>query len=166
MTAVVIVDPTLNGSAVNSNYTTPGSLLNLGVPVGQAPGSTTGTLGSTGGVTTYSGDTYTIVAANAIYDPTSNVAAGFLTATGALIILPIGFQPTKVEVIDWTGVIKWEWMLGAPATDTLKVVTAGTETADTTSGITVTTDKAGNCIVALTAALAVSTHVLSFRIEG
>lgn len=167
MTAVVIIDPTLNGTTVNPNYTTPGSLLNLGVPMGQAPGSTTGTLVAKGSaITTYVGDTYTIIAANTIQDLTRPMVAGVFTGSGNITILPAGFQPTKIEAIDWTGVVKWEWMLGAPATDSLKVVTAGTETADTGSGITVTTDLAGNCIVAFAAALAVSTHVVSFRIEG
>jgi len=131
-----------------------------------SPGSTTGTLGSTGNIDTWSGDTFTITPGNCIQDLEDDELSGYITGAGAAIIIPVGFQPTKVEVIDWTGVVKWEWMRGAPSTDALKVVTAGTETADTGSAITVTTDLAGNCVVALSATLAVSTHVMSFRIEG
>lgn len=168
MTAMLIIDVALHTATVPATYVAPGLLQAFGV--GATQGSTTGTLNSTSLITTYGGDTYTVTPGNIVQGPDADVIAGSFAGTGALVVIPVGFSPSKVEVIDWTGVIKWEWMIGAPATDTLKVVTAGTETTDATSAIVVTPDAAGGagdvCFVTLSAALAVSAHNLSFRIEA
>lgn len=167
MTANLIVDVSLHNASVPSTYIAPGLLQALGVSATQ--GSTTGTFAAGAQIPAFSGNTYTLTPGNIVQGPDADVIAGFLTGTGAAVIIPIGFFPTKVEVINWTGVIKWEWMYGAPATDSLKVVTAGTETSDTGSAVLVTADTAGGngdvCYVVISATLAVNAQVLSFRIE-
>ena len=93
-------------------------------------------------------------------------ASGYFTGTGDAVVIATGFQPTRVRVIDETDVIIWEWDRGLAATHTIKQVTAGTTTVDTTSAIVVSTDLAGNSTVTLSAALAVSGSNLIYRIEG
>lgn len=170
MTANLIVDVSLHNASVPATYVAPGILQAFGVAATQ--GSTTGTFTATPTtlIPTFVGNTYTVTPAGIVQGPDADIIAGFLTGTGAAIIIPVGFFPTKVEVINWTGVVKWEWMYGAPATDSLKVVTAGTETTDTGSAIVVTPDAAGGngdvCYVVISATLAVNAQVLSFRIEA
>lgn len=63
-----------------------------------------------------------------------NMASGVYTGDGSgAITVPIGFSPREVEVIDVTDATKWEWFDSLPATNTLKTVTAGTQTIDTGS---------------------------------
>lgn len=167
MTAILIIDCSLHTSSVPATYIAPGALQLLGVAATQ--GSTTGTI-PTNAALAFSADTYTITPGNIIMGNDSDVIAGSFTGTGAAVVIPVGFYPSHIQVVNWTGVIKWEWMAGAPATDTMKTVTAGTETSDTTSAITVTSDGAGGngnvCYVTLSAALAVNAQVISFRIEA
>lgn len=169
MTAINIIDASLHVSAFPATYVAPGLLQALGVSA--TPGSTSGTLSANAPVGSYgpAGDTYTLLIGNILQGPDADVIAGNFTGAGNLVVIPVGFAPSNIEVINWTGVIKWQWMAGAPSTDTLKTVTGGTTTADTTSAITVVTDAAGGggdvCYIVLSAALAVSTDVISFRIE-
>lgn len=167
MTAMIIIDPTLHGSTIPSTYVAPGNLQNFGVAA--TPGSSTGTLAG-GNISTYTGDTYTVVAANAVLDNDSDVLSGYFTGTGALAVIPVGFVPTRITLTNWTDTKKYEWERGAPSTDSWYTVTGADPTVDTGTAILVTADAAGGagdvCFVTLSAAACVSAKVLSFRIES
>ena len=169
MTTTNFIDPSLHIATFPATYVPPGLLANLGVSAGGTVATSSYTTASTMTSGPYSGNTGVVIPGNVIQGPDADHISGNFTGAGNIVVIPVGFFPSNIEIIDWTGVIKWQWMAGAPATDTLKVVTAGTETADTTTGISVVADKAGGsgdvCYVVLTAALAVSTHVISFRVE-
>jgi len=63
-----------------------------------------------------------------------NMATGNYTGDGSgSIQVFVGFTPRLVTVYDITDVTKWEWIDGMPSTDTIKTVTAGTFTVDTSS---------------------------------
>ena len=127
-------------------------------------------------------DTATLLGGNIVADLEDDDISGYFTAAGNVVSIPVGFNPVRVQVINWTDGIKAEWMWGAPATDTLKtlvnaatVVGAGGGTVpaddvlDTNSLIVVTpTNGVPGSVASVTfaAALAVNTKVLSFRIEG
>lgn len=69
-----------------------------------------------------------------------NMASGSFTSDGNATSLTLGFMPRYIKVWDATDATQWEWMLGLAATTTIKTVTAGTMTSDTTSAILVGTD--------------------------
>jgi hypothetical protein len=97
-------------------------------------------------------------------DDTSGVF-GYFTSAGNAVQINCGFAPNEVEVTDVTGVLVWKWSRGMPATNSVKTATGAT-TIDTTSGITVTTDLAGNGYVTLSAALVGTGKVINYRIQG
>ena len=127
-------------------------------------------------------DTATLLAGNIMADLEDDDISGYFTGAGNAVVIPIGFNPVRVQVVNWTDGIKAEWLWGAPATDTLKaianpatVVAAGGGTVpanvllDANSLIVVTPvdgTPGSNGSVTFAAALAVNAKVLSFRIEG
>lgn len=65
-----------------------------------------------------------------------NLANGGYTGDGSgAINVNVGFTPRWVKVIDFTGVVVWEWVADLPATIAVKTVTGGTTTMDTNSAI-------------------------------
>jgi hypothetical protein len=92
--------------------------------------------------------------------------SGYFTGAGNVVSIPVGFQPSHVRIVDETDVIIWDWYKGLAATHTIKQVTAGTTTVDTTSAILVSTDLAGNCTITLTAALAVNAANICYVIDA
>jgi hypothetical protein len=90
---------------------------------------------------------------------------GFFTSTGNIAQINCGFQALSVDITDVTGVLTWHWQLGMPATNSIKTATAAM-TIDTTGGITVTSDPAGNTNVSLSAAVCGSGKVICFHIQG
>jgi hypothetical protein len=153
------IDVAFHGSAFPATYTVPGALRAIGVTT-----------------------TTNMLAASIMADLEDDEINGTFTALGNDITIPIGFNPTKIEVWNWTDGIKVEWAYGAPATKTIKTITnaatvvgagGGTvpadELEDANSLIVVTTSDGtpgSNASVSFAAALAVNAKVLSFRIEG
>jgi hypothetical protein len=65
-----------------------------------------------------------------------NAAAGAYTGDGSgSILVNVGFTPRRVKVFDITDATTYEWVEGMPATNSFKVVTAGTMTVDTNSAV-------------------------------
>lgn len=167
MTAIVIIDAALHVSSVPATYVAPGLLQAFGVSGTQ--GSTTGTLSATAPISAFSGDTYTITPGNIVQGPDADVIAGHFSGAGSAVVIPVGFAPTMIKIIDWTNDIVWEWMPGAPAAaDSMKITTA--TAVDTGSAILVTADAAGGAgdvnYITLSATLAAASAALSFRIEA
>jgi len=88
----------------------------------------------------------------------ANISAGGFTGAGAIVTLNLGFVPTKVEVYNFTGVIKWEKHIDMAASSSIKTVTAGTMTSDATSAIVINSDGT----VTLSAALCVNAQVITW----
>lgn len=146
------IDTSLHASSFPATYIVPGFLANLGVSITTTPAAAGLLIG------------------NCVQSDDSDVIAGYFTAAGNATILPVGFAPSRVTITDWTGGFEWVWMLGAPATDTVKKTFSGpTITVDTTSAIVITADAAGGVgnsdYITLSSGLCANNHVLSFRIE-
>jgi hypothetical protein len=90
---------------------------------------------------------------------------GYFTSAGNAVQINVGFAPKEVEVIDVTGVLVWRWMLGMPASNSIKTAT-GAVTIDTASMFAVTTDLAGNGFVTLSATMVGTGKVISYRVQG
>jgi hypothetical protein len=66
----------------------------------------------------------------------ASLATGTYTGDGSgSIQVFVGFTPKMVKIIDVTDVTTYEWVQGMPATNSIKVVTAGTVTIDTNSAV-------------------------------
>lgn len=97
-----------------------------------------------------------------------------IAATGAALMINVGFQPRKVRLYDPTSVLIWEWVQGMPLTDTFKFAT-GAMTVDTGSAIVVNSkdsegiaDQASGIIepgVTFSAAALVAGHALTAIFE-
>lgn len=173
------IDVSFHNATFPATYQPPGLLLALGLQIGGANAGSSYTTASmiSGPFAPSSGNTSVGVVLPGLIaqGPGADVIAGTFPAAGNVTVIPVGFFPTKIEIIDWTGVVKWEWLYGAPAatapaSDILKTVTGGTETVDSSdNAITIVADAAGGngdvCYILLAAAVAVSGHTLSFRIE-
>lgn len=90
-----------------------------------------------------------------------NHASGTFTGDATVTTITLGFTPRYVRIFNETDVILWEKFAEQAAANTVKQVTAGTTTKDTTSAIQIS----GNTIV-LTAALAASGKVCFFSAWG
>lgn len=77
-------------------------------------------------------------------------STGVITSDNTAITLNLGFVPSYFQLINKTDVIIWEKINGMLATETIKVVTAGTTTLDTGSAIVFNTD--GTVTISATAA--------------
>lgn len=62
-------------------------------------------------------------------------ADGTHTGDATATVVTLGFTPRQVVVYNLTDAIKWEKLGGMSSTQTIKTVTAGTQTTDTTSAI-------------------------------
>jgi hypothetical protein len=95
--------------------------------------------------------------------------SGYFTSAGNAVQVNVGFRPLHIRVVNVTDVIIWEWFYGFPATNALKVVTAGTITVDTGSAIVPSEssqNQSGNWIVTLSAAAVGTSKLITFIIEG
>ena len=90
-----------------------------------------------------------------------NFSSGSFTGAGNAVDIQVGFTPRYVKIVNWTDNITWEWLDGAPSTNALKSIAAGTNTVDATSGITVDLRN-----VYLTAALAANSSKFSWLAFG
>lgn len=66
-----------------------------------------------------------------------NIATGSSTGDGTALDVTLGFIPRHVRVFNLTDVILWEKFEAMPASNSVKQVTAGTTTLDTTSAIVI-----------------------------
>ena len=140
------IDVAFHGSAFPATYTVPGSLRALG-----------------------NTDTTNLIVGNVTADLEDDEITGHFTGQGNAVVIPVGFNPAWVRVINWTDGKTYEWMLGAPATD-VTLETSTTDVAVDTNSLIVVTPADGtpgsNGSVTFAEALAVSAKVISFRIEG
>ena len=108
----------------------------------------------------------TLIGNPLITDPGTERISGYFTGTGDAVIIPLGTQPTHILVADVTDNIIWEWFRGMAATNVFKDVAAGTRTVDTGSALVVSVDLAGNATLTIAAAVAVSSSLIIYSIEG
>jgi hypothetical protein len=87
-----------------------------------------------------------------------NVVTGSFTGDGAIQTLTLGFVPLHIIVYNETDALRWEKFDPMVAANTIKTVTAGTQTTDTTSAIVINSDGT----VTLTAALAANAKAIKF----
>jgi hypothetical protein len=69
-----------------------------------------------------------------------NHAFGSFTSDNTAALLALGFVPKKVKFVNVTDVVVWEKFEGMAANASIKTVTAGTTTIDTTGAITINSD--------------------------
>lgn len=169
MTTVNFLDVSLHTSTFPSTYVPNGLLQSLGVTTGGTVASGSYTTASTMTSGPGNGDTGVILPCSAVQGPDADVISGVFTGAGNVVYIPVGFFPTYIKIGDWSNYIVWEWMYGAPSTFTFKDAAGADVVHDTTTAISVVADSAGGngnvCYIKLTAGLAASSAVLSFRIE-
>jgi hypothetical protein len=68
----------------------------------------------------------------------ANRAIGKSTGDGTALSVTMGFKPMTVTVWNQTDAMKWEKIDGMADANSIKTVTAGDQTADTTSAIVLT----------------------------
>lgn len=90
-----------------------------------------------------------------------NMATGGFTGAGAIVEVNLGFTPRVVEIFNATDAMQWKKTHNMPANTSIKTVTAGTQTADTTTAITIDTDG-----FSVSAALAASAKVITWVAYG
>jgi hypothetical protein len=66
------------------------------------------------------------------------------TSTSDAVLIPLGFGPRKVKVVNTTDGVTWEWQYGMPAVNAIKTILGGATSQDTGGAITVTVDELGN----------------------
>lgn len=142
------IDPAFHGASFPASYVPPGNLQALGCTA-----------------------TSQMLIGNVVSKPGADVLSGYFTSDGSTMVIPVGFAATKIKIINWTDGLQWEWMYGAPATDSIKITDATPAIAtDTNSQIVITADAAGGngdvASVTLGATLCGSAKVLSYRIEA
>lgn len=169
----LFVDMTVHQGAFPATYVVPGTLQSLGC-TGASPGTTTGTA-STASPFYVAADTnnWTLVAADVISaldgDITGYLTVPTLTNVSNIVFVP-GFAPTKIRIIDWTNYVEYEWVYGAPATNTLKRSASSTyNSVDTNTIITWTADAAGGQgntgYITVKTSIFTAADVVSFEIE-
>lgn len=89
-------------------------------------------------------------------------SSGSFTGDGGITTITLGFKPRYVKVFNATGVIVWEKFEGMAANTTIKTVTAGTTTTDTTSAILINTDGT----ISISAAASVNAQLISWVAIG
>ena len=70
----------------------------------------------------------------------NNRAFGSFTSDNTIATINLGFVPRVVKLINITDVVIFEKLEGMAANASIKTVTAGTTTIDTTGAITINTD--------------------------
>lgn len=113
--------------------------------------------------TSYTG-TGTLIG-NPKYNADADILTGNFTSDGNAVSIDIGFEARHIEIVNTTDTIKWEWMAGFPATDTLKV-TSSASAVDTGSAIVVTTDLDGHSTVLLSSGLAGTSKNICYKVMG
>lgn len=88
----------------------------------------------------------------------ANFFSGSFTGAGAIVTLTPGFVPGYVVVFNETDALKWEKLYDQVAANSIKTVTAGTQTTDTTSAIVINSDGT----VTLSAALAANAKAIKY----
>lgn len=63
-------------------------------------------------------------------------SCGKATGDGTALSVTLGFKPKHIVLINLTDATRFEWIDGMPANNSIKTVTAGAMTADTTGVIT------------------------------
>ena len=170
----LFVDPTIHGSAFPATYVVPGSLQALGC-TGASPGSSTGTASAASPwYVAADTNTWTLVAANCVSfgGGADDGIAGYLTVPTLTnvtnLIIPVGFAPSHIHVIDWTNYVEYEWFLGAPSTKTLKRSASSTyNSVDGNTIITFTADADGGVgntgYITILTSIFTAADVVSFR---
>lgn len=92
----------------------------------------------------------------------ANTFTGSFTGAGAIVTLTPGFIPALVIVFNETDALRWEKMYDMVAANSIKTVTAGTQTTDTTSAIVINS----NGTVTLSAALAANGKACKYVMFG
>lgn len=97
-----------------------------------------------------------------------NLATGDSTGAGAVIDITCGFTPRHVIVWNQTDAIRWEKFAAQAAANSVKQVTGGTLTADTSSGIVIKGQTDGDTYrgFQLSAALAANGKALHWAAWG
>lgn len=88
-----------------------------------------------------------------------NSASATVTGDGTAVTIDFGFSPKHVIVFNSTDALRWEKFAGMAAAASIKTVTAGTQTNDTSSAILFNDDGT----ITLSAALAASGKALVIR---
>jgi len=91
-----------------------------------------------------------------------NTYTGTVTGAGAIVTIGLGFIPAHVMVYNETDALRWEKIYDQVDANTIKTVTAGTQTTDTSSAIVIGNDTNGIAkgSIRLSAALAASGKAL------
>ena len=95
----------------------------------------------------------------------TNDVFGYFTSAGNPVQINCGFQALQVDIADVTGVLLWHWQLGMPATNTFKSAAAALSV-DTSGGVSITSDPAGNTNVTLSATVVGTGKVICFHVQG
>ena len=103
---------------------------------------------------------------NPYYDADTNSLYGYFTSGGNAVQIAIGFAVQEMELYNATDNIRWLWKRGLAATNTIKIVGAGTMTLDATSAITVFTSLHGKSVITISAAAAGTAKNIIYDIEG
>lgn len=70
-------------------------------------------------------------------------------ASPAVASIDLGFRPRRVEIVNLTDRISFEWVEGMTSAHALKTVAAGTRTAETSGGVTILATGKGFSFVVL-----------------
>jgi hypothetical protein len=180
MATINVIDTSLHISSFPVTYVPPGPLQAFGiVPANITSQSTSAVSGAVAATfaspftsNPLAGNSFNLVLGNTFLNGTADLLAGYFTVpTGAnQTIIPVGFAPTKVTVIDWTTFAEFTWMYGAPATDTKKELATPAISVNTGSAIVDTADYSGGfgdvTYVSLASGIFTAADVVSFRIEA
>ena len=93
-----------------------------------------------------------------LYSHIQRLAYGQTTGAGEAVDVTLGFVPRMVIVYNITDAMKWEKIAGMGDTESFKTVTAGTQTADTTSAIVFTGDADGDAFAGFTLSAALAAN--------
>jgi hypothetical protein len=96
-----------------------------------------------------------------------HVAIGTVTGTGALITIPLGFQPDHIEIFNPTTQAGMVWQRGMASNSAIKTVAAGTRTLAVTNAIIPTAGVDGTTArgfsIGADANVNVSTNVMYYK---
>ena len=173
--ASLIVDCSLHASSVPATYVAPGPLQNIGVSATQ--GSTTGTLSATApqvpsSLTVTNTNTYTVVSGNVrlLGSNGGDGICGYVTAANAaddIIIFPIGFTPTRIEIFNEGAGTKYDWFFGQTAGKMVLTTLSAPTLVDTATQIKLDLDSAGGdgnaCIVSFVASVMAGGDLFCYR---
>lgn len=91
---------------------------------------------------------------NPVQANNGRVLSCFFTSDGNPVVVPLGFLPVYIKIVNDTDGIAWEWIRGLAATHSTKLTGAADLAVDTTGAVVVSGDTLdGNMLVTLSAAL-------------